>query len=56
MSLEAVQKPYATLTPDYEGVIVREFGRFVGQGAVYKGLAMGSAAARASAPRARWTV
>jgi isoleucyl-tRNA synthetase len=29
---------YATLTPAYEGVIVREFGRFVGQGAVYKGL------------------
>src|SRR5262249_34187929 len=32
------KRPYATLTPDYEGVIVREFGRFVGQGAVYKGL------------------
>src|SRR5262245_32222668 len=30
--------PYATLTPDYEAVIVREFGRFVGKGAVYKGL------------------
>jgi isoleucyl-tRNA synthetase len=30
--------PYRTLTPDYEGTIVREFGRFVGQGAVYKGL------------------
>ena len=29
---------YATLDPAYEGVIVREFGRFVGQGAVYKGL------------------
>jgi isoleucyl-tRNA synthetase len=29
---------YATLDPDYEAVIVREFGRFVGQGAVYKGL------------------
>jgi isoleucyl-tRNA synthetase len=32
------KNPYATLTPAYEGVIVREFGRFVGQGAVYKGL------------------
>ena len=32
------QHPYATLTPDYEAVIVREFGRFVGQGSVYKGL------------------
>jgi len=30
--------PYATLTPDYEAVIVREFGRFVGRGVVYKGL------------------
>jgi isoleucyl-tRNA synthetase len=29
---------YATLDPSYEAVIVREFGRFVGQGAVYKGL------------------
>jgi isoleucyl-tRNA synthetase len=29
---------YATLDPAYEAVIVREFGRFVGQGAVYKGL------------------
>ena len=29
---------YATLDPEYEAVIVREFGRFVGQGAVYKGL------------------
>jgi isoleucyl-tRNA synthetase len=32
------KNPYATMTPGYEGVIVREFGRFVGQGAVYKGL------------------
>jgi len=32
------KSPYATLTPAYESVIVREFGRFVGQGAVYKGL------------------
>src|SRR5262245_29303319 len=32
------KNPYATLTPAYEGVIVREFGRFVGRGAVYKGL------------------
>jgi isoleucyl-tRNA synthetase len=32
------KNPYATLTPDYEAVIVREFGRFVGRGAVYKGL------------------
>ena len=32
------QHPYATLAPDYEAVIVREFGRFVGQGSVYKGL------------------
>src|SRR5262249_10281141 len=30
--------PYLTLTPAYEAVIVREFGRFVGRGAVYKGL------------------
>ena len=29
---------YATLDPEYEAVIVREFGRFAGQGAVYKGL------------------
>ncbi len=32
------KNPYATMTPAYEAVIVREFGRFVGQGAVYKGL------------------
>ncbi len=30
--------PYATLEPEYEAVIVREFGRFVGRGVVYKGL------------------
>src|SRR5213592_2352012 len=32
------KNPYATMTPAYEGVIAREFGRFVGRGAVYKGL------------------
>ncbi len=32
------KNPYATMTPAYEAVIVREFGRFVSQGAVYKGL------------------
>jgi len=32
------KNPYATMTPAYEAVIVREFGRFVGRGAVYKGL------------------
>ena len=30
--------PYMTMTPAYEGVIVRELGRLVGQGLVYKGL------------------
>ena len=30
--------PYATMTPAYEGVIAREFGRLVGRGLVYKGL------------------
>jgi isoleucyl-tRNA synthetase len=32
------QHPYVTMDPAYEAVIVREFGRFVGRGAVYKGL------------------
>jgi isoleucyl-tRNA synthetase len=31
-------RPYATMEPAYEAVIVREFGRFVGRGLVYKGL------------------
>jgi isoleucyl-tRNA synthetase len=30
--------PYMTMAPAYEGVIVREFGRLVGRGLVYKGL------------------
>ena len=30
--------PYATMDPAYEAVIVREFGRLVGRGIVYKGL------------------
>jgi isoleucyl-tRNA synthetase len=30
--------PYLTMTPAYEGVIVRELGRLVGRGLVYKGL------------------
>ncbi len=30
--------PYFTMAPAYEAVIAREFGRFVGRGAVYKGL------------------
>jgi isoleucyl-tRNA synthetase len=30
--------PYMTIAPEYEAVIVREFGRLVGQGLVYKGL------------------
>jgi isoleucyl-tRNA synthetase len=30
--------PYMTMAPAYEGVIVREFGRLVGKGLVYKGL------------------
>jgi isoleucyl-tRNA synthetase len=29
--------PYLTMTPDYEAAIVREFGKVVGAGAVYKG-------------------
>ena len=32
------KNPYTTMTPAYEAVIAREFGRFVGRGAVYKGL------------------
>jgi len=31
-------RPYLTMAPAYEAVIAREFGRFVGQGIVYKGL------------------
>ncbi len=30
--------PYVTMTPAYEAVIAREFGRFVGRGLVHKGL------------------
>src|SRR5205823_12450443 len=30
--------PYMTMSPAYEGVIAREFGRLVGRGLVYKGL------------------
>src|ERR1043166_8843231 len=32
------ENPYLTLSPAYEAVIVREFGRLVGRGFVYKGL------------------
>ncbi len=32
------ENPYVTMTPAYEAVIAREFGRFVGRGLVYKGL------------------
>jgi len=32
------EHPYLTMAPAYEGVIVREFGRLVGRGLVYKGL------------------
>ncbi len=32
------KNPYLTMTPDYQAVIAREFGRFVGRGIVYKGL------------------
>ena len=32
------EHPYMTMTPAYEGVIAREFGRLVGRGLVYKGL------------------
>jgi isoleucyl-tRNA synthetase len=31
-------RPYLTMAPAYQATIVREFGRFVGQGLVYKGL------------------
>ena len=30
--------PYLTMAPAYQAIIVREFGRFVGRGLVYKGL------------------
>ena len=30
-------RPYLTMTPDYEAAIVREFGKIVATGAVYKG-------------------
>ena len=32
------QQPYLTMTPAYEAAIVREFGKFVERGGVYKGL------------------
>jgi len=32
------KNPYLTMAPAYQAVIVREFGRFVGRGIVYKGL------------------
>ncbi|HXH85144.1 MAG TPA: isoleucine--tRNA ligase [Candidatus Tectomicrobia bacterium] len=32
------ERPYLTMAPDYQAVIAREFGRFVGRGLVYKGL------------------
>jgi isoleucyl-tRNA synthetase len=32
------QNPYQTMAPAYQATIVREFGRFVGRGLVYKGL------------------
>jgi isoleucyl-tRNA synthetase len=32
------KRPYVTMEPAYQAVIAREFGRFVGQGTVYKGL------------------
>jgi isoleucyl-tRNA synthetase len=32
------ENPYLTMSPSYEGVIAREFGRLVGRGLVYKGL------------------
>jgi isoleucyl-tRNA synthetase len=31
-------RPYLTMAPAYQATIVREFGRFVGRGLVYKGL------------------
>ena len=35
--LGAWDRPYLTMTPDYQAAIVRALGRFVEQGAVYKG-------------------
>ena len=32
------ENPYTTMSPSYEGIIAREFGRLVGRGLVYKGL------------------
>lgn len=32
------EHPYLTMTPEYEAAIVREFGKFVERGGVYKGL------------------
>ena len=32
------QQPYLTMTPAYEAAIIREFGKFVERGGVYKGL------------------
>ena len=32
------QHPYQTMTPSYEAAIIREFGKFVERGGVYKGL------------------
>ena len=32
------ENPYLTMSPDYQATIVREFGKFVGRGIVYKGL------------------
>ncbi len=32
------QHPYLTMTPSYEAAIIREFGKFVERGSVYKGL------------------
>ena len=32
------ERPYLTMTPSYEATIIREFGKFVEHGGVYKGL------------------
>jgi len=32
------EHPYITMAPDYQAIIAREFGRFVGRGLVHKGL------------------
>ncbi len=32
------EHPYVTMAPDYQAIIAREFGRFVGRGLVHKGL------------------